>query len=163
MTAIYVILSIELAFVLLFAPIPVKVGIRFSLDRNFAVVSTSVFGATVVKIKIENVNGMFRITKNGRKVRYDGKGRVRINLPKVLAFLRLNNIVREVVYLGFIGGENASETSMNLGALSAFVCAIFPDATSSFLYPYFNGERWDFEMNTNARISAFQALRMACL
>ncbi len=158
MTAIYVLLSLEIVFLLLLTPIPIKVEIRFSLGRNLAFVSVFIVGLKAVKIKVEEENGAFRISKNGKRLKSNDKGNVKIDLPKALSFLRINGLVEEVVCLGFIGGEDALDTSINCSSLSAFVCSLFPDATSAFTYPDFGSERCDFEIKTNARISAFQML-----
>lgn len=160
MTAIYVLLSLEIVFLLLLTPIPIKVGIRFSLGRNLAFVNVFVAGIKAVKIKIEKENGVFRISKNGKRMKSNDRGNFKIDLPKALSFLRINGLVNEVVCLGFIGGEDAFDASINCSALSAFVCALFPDATSAFTYPDFGADRCDFEIKTNARISAFQMLKL---
>lgn len=161
MIAIYVLLCVEILILLCLAPMPVRVKTRFSIERKLVLIGVQIFSLTAVKIKVEEENGAFRISKNGKTMKVDDMGRMRVSLPKILGFLSVNGIIKEVSCLGFIGGENASDSAMNCGVLSAFICALFPTAVSSFLYPDFKSERGDFEMTVNARISLFQAMRLA--
>lgn len=159
MTAIYVVLSFEILAILVLLPLSVSVETRFSLNRKLCVVAVKICGLKVLKIKVYEENGVFRILKNNKEVKIGEKGESRIDLPKILAFLRVNEVVEKVVIICFIGGENAFSAGMNCGALSSFICALFPSSTTSFLYPDFSNERCDFEMRVNAKISVFQILQ----
>lgn len=164
-----VIFAVAVALLIFVTPFSLKVGVRFSLNGQKCFIRAKILGVSVVKIKLENKDGAVRILINGRKPRKlfeknDKKTKtVMPDVPRLARFLRAEKIVREVLCIGIIGGDDAEDAAYNFGAFASAVCMLLPSANTSFVYPDFKSNRFDLDMTVNAKISPFQVIRAATL
>lgn len=166
MLAAIVILSLNVFLAILFMPVKFGMKAHFSLSRGQALISLSVLGVSPVRIKLITDGGKFRVSVNGKKLlkrRSGGK-----NVSAVISFLRRERLLSLKYAFGVIGGEDAMDAAINLGAIKLFlenvlfILRVNEDGKSVFM-PDFVSERLDVELNAGLKLNAVQAVRLALL
>ncbi len=152
MTVAIVCVAIEVALLIVFAPLPIKVKAHLSLSRKSCQADISVIGAKIVRVRANLLENGVKVLVNGKVKPTTGDSGSMQNFVKAMNVIKVEHIRIMPSIVALIGIDEAKN--------SAMLCALLCGIQGINAYPSINGARFDADISLKAKLNILQALRL---